>query len=68
MKIEQDRHCSMCKYYQCVNFFMYCTKLQHRIKASRKNGCKFFVERGYQEINNNSNLNRNEQISNRSRD
>lgn len=33
---EQDRHCSMCKYYQYVNFFMYCTKLKHRIKASRK--------------------------------
>lgn len=39
---EQDRHCSMCKFYQCVNFFMYCTKLQHRIKAPRKNGCKYF--------------------------
>ena len=42
MQIEQDRHCSLCKYYQCVNFFMYCTKLQHRIKASRKNGCDYF--------------------------
>lgn len=35
-KSKEDKHCSMCKYYQCVNFFMYCTKLQHRIKASRK--------------------------------
>lgn len=41
-KSKEDRHCSICKYYRCVNFFMYCVKLQHRIKASRKNGCKYF--------------------------
>lgn len=41
--VDEDRHCSLCKYYQCVNFFMFCTKLRHRIKASRKNGCKHFV-------------------------
>lgn len=47
-KAEEDRHCSLCKFYECVNFFMYCKKLQHRIKASRKNGCKHFVK--YYEI------------------
>lgn len=32
-----DRHCSNCKYYTCIQSrFMYCTKLQHRIYASRK--------------------------------
>lgn len=41
--VGEDHHCSLCKYYQCVNFFMFCTKLRHRIKASRKNGCKHFV-------------------------
>lgn len=27
-KSKEDRHCSICKYYRCVNFFMYCVKLQ----------------------------------------
>lgn len=34
--MKVDKHCSMCKFYQCVNFFMYCTKLKHRIKASKQ--------------------------------
>lgn len=43
-KVEEDRHCSLCKFYECVQCFMFCKKLQHRIKASRKNGCKHFVK------------------------
>lgn len=41
----EDRHCSYCKYYSCLHSrFMYCSKLQHRIKASRKNGCEYFEQ------------------------
>lgn len=40
--MKPDIHCSMCKYYQFIDFFMYCMKLQHRIKTSRKNGCRYF--------------------------
>lgn len=44
---KKDRHCSDCKYYWCDivkggNGSMYCEKLQHRITAGRRNGCKFF--------------------------
>lgn len=40
--MEMDRHCSLCKFYEVINHFMFCAKLKHRIKASRKNGCKHF--------------------------
>lgn len=40
--IKKESHCSLCQYYWTGHGFMYCTKLQHRIKASRKNGCKHF--------------------------
>lgn len=39
---KEERHCSLCRHYWIGNGVMYCTKLQHRIKASRKNGCKDF--------------------------
>lgn len=39
----EDKHCSYCKHYSCMESkFMYCSKLKHRIKASRKHGCKYF--------------------------
>lgn len=39
---NSERHCSYCVYYECVHSqYMYCTKLKHRIYASRKNGCKY---------------------------
>ena len=43
--LSEDRHCSNCKYYTYIlSRFMYCTKLQHRIYASRKNRCKNFEQ------------------------
>lgn len=41
-KKEEEIHCSLCQHYWTGHGFMYCTKLQHRIKASRKHGCKDF--------------------------
>nr|DAD87497.1 MAG TPA: hypothetical protein [Siphoviridae sp. ctAUQ2] len=42
VKVE-DKHCSYCKHYSCIESkFMYCSKLQHRIIASRQHGCKYF--------------------------
>lgn len=41
--LDSERHCSYCKFYSCTHSkYMYCSKLKHRIYASRKNGCKFF--------------------------
>lgn len=41
--MNEERHCSYCKHYTCIHAkYMYCSKLKHRIYASRKNGCKYF--------------------------
>ena len=36
-----DKHCSVCEYYETVNYFMYCRLLKRRITA-RKKYCKNF--------------------------
>lgn len=42
-KESEERHCSYCKHYECLQSrFMFCKIMQHRIYASRKNGCKHF--------------------------
>mgnify|MGYP003289826222 CR=1 FL=1 len=42
--VDDNKHCSYCKYYYCYNASMYCshpTKC-HKITAARKHGCKYF--------------------------
>lgn len=42
--VEDNKHCSYCKYFYCYNASMYCshpTKC-HKITAARKHGCKYF--------------------------
>ena len=42
---EDDKHCSMCKYYYCSpNHQMICFygNISKKITARRKNGCKHF--------------------------
>lgn len=40
----EDRHCSSCTYFWSGNGYMYCThpKMQKRVTAGRRNGCKYF--------------------------
>ena len=40
--MTEDRHCSYCEHYWTNGEMMYCCKLQHRITAARKNGCRHF--------------------------